>query len=444
MRAAGLSPEQHIRNRYLGTLVPANVDSSRAGVDARVRRFYAFQVLEAFQLWSPFWILWLLKGLHGNFFQATLVDVVFWIVSLVVAMPAGAIADRYGRKRALLLGVVLWVLGIVLFGLATTFAFFALANAVWAFGAGFMWGTGSAYLYDTLMEVRLEARYPAVSSRVSMFSFLGTALAVAMGGAIVWFTQRFDLTLLLYAIPAGGAFFLALTFQEPDVPREPAPNLFAQIAGGMRTTRGNRQIVLVIIFQVLVGLVTYVMAFFRPAFINDVVQRNYALMGFVYAGFFIVAAAAGRLVDVLLKRFGESGMLALMFLLVFPPFAIVYAISANLFTASFALILGVLTQVSFYIVWGLEGPVITTILNRRVTSGDRATVLAISSFFGTLVIAIAEPVVGLLATDYNLGVGLGILAFATSLPTAFVLFRYRRSETTVLAQEPGLADARSR
>lgn len=420
------------------------MDSARAGVDARVRRYYAFQMLVAFQLWSPFWSLWLFDRLKYDFFQATLVDVVFWIVSLLVAMPAGAIADRYGRKRALLIGVALWIAGIVLFGLATTFGTFALANAVWGFGAGFLWGTGSAYLYDTLMEVRLEARYPAMSSRVAMFSFLGTAMAAAIGGVVVWFTQRFELTLILYAIPAGIAFVFALTFQEPIVPREPAPSLFAQIASGLRTTRGNRQIVLVIVFQVLVGLVTYVMGFFRPAFINDVVQKNYALMGFVYAGFFIVAAIAGRLVDTLLKRFGESGMLALTFLLVFPPFAVVYAISANLFAASLALVLGVLTQVSFYIVWGIEGPVITTILNRRIGSGDRATVLAISSFFSTLVIAITEPVVGILATDYDLGVGLAVLAFATSIPTAYVLLAYRRSESGAPLGEAAAAAVRER
>jgi MFS family permease len=340
--------------------------------------------------------------------------------------------------------VTLWIAGIALFGLATTFGTFALANAVWAFGAGFLWGTGSAYLYDTLMEVRLEDRYPAMSSRVAMFSFLGTAMASAVGGVMVWFTQRFDLTLILYAIPAGAALLLALTFQEPSVPREAAAGLFAQIASGMRTTRGNRQIVLVIVFQVLVGLVTYVMAFFRPAFIDDIVQKNYVLMGFVYAGFFVVAAVAGRLVDGLLKRFGEFGALALTFLLVFPPFAVVYAISANVFAATLALVLGVLTQVSFYIVWGIEGPAITTILNRRVESGDRATVLAISSFFTTLVIALVEPAAGFLATDYNLGVGLAIIAFATSLPTAYVLMAYRRSETGVTRGASKTAAARDR
>ncbi|HEY7588759.1 MAG TPA: MFS transporter [Thermoplasmata archaeon] len=411
-------------------------------IRSRVRRYYAFQVLVAFQLWSPFWTLWLFA--HADYFQATLVDVAFWIVSLLVAIPAGAIADRYGRKRAMVLGVVIWVLGIVLFGLATTVVGFAIANGVWAFGAGFLWGAGSAYLYDTLLEVRLEARYPALSGRVEMYAFLGTALASVMGGAVVATSGRFDLPLILYGLVGVGALGLALTFQEPTVPREPASNLVAQIRGGLRTTAGNRQIVLIIMFQVLVGLVTYVMAFFRPRFIDDVVEGNYLLMGAVYAGFFCVAAFAGLTVGRLLDRFGESGALVLVFLLVFPPFVLVFAVSEGFFAPVLALVLGVLTQACFYFVWGVEGPVVTTIVNRRVASGDRATVLAISSFFSTLVIAIGEPVIGLVATDYDIGVGLAGLALAASLPTAYVLVAYRRSVTRPAAPVAGPVLARGR
>ncbi len=401
------------------------------GIDARVRRYYAFQMLVAFQLWSPFWSLWLFDRLQNDYFLGTLVDVVFWIVSLLVAMPTGALADRYGRKRALVLGVGIWSVGIVLFGVATDFAAFALANAVWAFGAGFLWGASSAYLYDTLVEVHAEARYPLLSSRVAMFSFLGTALASILGGAIVTVSGRLQFTLILYALPGLGALLLGLTFQEPTVPRRPEPNVFAQARAGLRTAAGNRQIVLVIVFQVLVGLVTYMMGFFRPRFMDQIVQSDYILMGVIYAGFFCIAAASGRMVGWLLNRFGESGGLVLTFLLVFPPFALIYLVAQGFFPPSAALVLGALTQIPDYMFWGIESPLITTILNRRIASNDRATVLAINSFFTTLVIAIAEPAVGLVATDYSFGTGLAVLAAVASVPTAYILVAYRRSEHRV-------------
>lgn len=422
-------------------------------VDARVRRYYAFQILVAFQIWSPFWTIWLFD--HFTYFLGTIVDVIFWVSSLLVAIPAGAFADRYGRKRAVVLGVGIWMVGIVGFGFANSFETFALSNVVWAFGAGFLWGAGSAYLYDTLVEVHAEARYPAVSSRVALYSYLGTALACLVGGIIVWVSDRTELTLILYAVPGLAALALGLTFQEPDVPRKPEPGLLAQMAAGLRTARGNRQIVVVILFQLLVGFVSYLMALFRgiylkQAFPGDVtlawggttfVVVGLAIVAFVYVLFYLVAAVSGGLAGSLLDRFGESGGLLLVFILVFAPFPLIYLIAQGAFSGALQGVLAVATQLPDYIVWGTEAVLITTIINRRIGSDGRATVLAIETFASTLVIAIMEPLMGFVATDYNLGTGLALGALVASVPTAYLLVQYRRLEHAQAATTTAVAPA---
>ncbi len=411
-----------------------------SSVDARVRRYVAFQMLVAFQIWSPFWTIWLFS--HFTYFVGTIVDVIFWLVSLLVAMPAGAFADRYGRKRAVVLGVGIWMSGIIGFGLADSFATFALANAVWAFGAGFLWGAGSAYLYDTLVEVHAEARYPAVSSRVALYSYCGSAVASLIGGLIVFLTDRPEMTLILYLVPGLMALALGLTFQEPAVPRKPEPSLFGQIRTGLRTARGSRQIVLLIGFQVLIGFVSYMMALFRAVFLNqsfggDVViafaSFEYVIPGLVvvalvYAVFFLVAAVSGGLTGSIMDRFGESGGLILVFTMVFAPFPLIYLIAQGMIAGDLGSFLAILTQLPDYAVWGIEAVLITTIINRRIGSDGRATVLAIESFFSTLVIVIAEPIAGLVATDYSLGTGLAVGALVAAVPTAYVVFAYRRIE----------------
>jgi len=430
MRAGGSSRErkgsvQKRQKGYLGTAVAARVGAN-SSVDARVRRYYAFQILVAFQIWSPFWTIWLFN--HFTYFVGTIVDVIFWIVSLLVAMPAGAFADRYGRKRAVVLGVAIWMTGIISFGLSDSFVTFALSNAIWAFGAGFLWGAGSAYLYDTLVEVHAEARYPAVTSRAALYSYLGTALASLVGGVIILTTARLDLTLVLYGVPGLGALVLGLTFQEPSVPRKPESSMFGQIAAGLRTARGNRQIVLVIFFQVLVGFVSYMMALFRGVFLNQTLSGDLVVVAIIYCGFYVVAAISGGLTGRFMNRFGEWGGLVLVFVMVFAPFPVIYLIAQRAFSSDFAGILAVLTQLPDYVVWGIEAVLITTIINRRVGSDGRATVLAIEMFCSTLVIAIVEPVAGLVATDYSLGTGLAMGALVASIPTAYILAAYRRNE----------------
>lgn len=415
---------------YLRASVHARV-SAIVAVDARVRRYYAFQILVAFQIWSPFWTIWLFG--HFTSFLGTVVDVIFWIVSLLVAMPAGAFADRYGRKRAILVGVGIWMSGIVAFGFADSFVTFALANAVWAFGAGFLWGAGSAYLYDTLVEVHAEARYPAVSSRVALYSYLGSAAASLVGGLIVLETGRPDLTLILYAIPGFGALALGMTLQEPTVPRTPEPSLFGQIGAGLRLAMSNRQIVLVILFQVLVGFVSYMMALFRAVFLNQTLSGDLVVVALVYCVFFLVAAVSGGLTGSLLKRFGESGGLLLVFLMVFAPFPLIYLIAQKVLTGDLGAVLAVATQLPDYVVWGIEAVLIATIINRRVGSDGRATVLAVETLASTFAIAVLEPIVGLTATDYSLGTGLALGALVASAPTAYILLAYRRIEHAQLA-----------
>lgn len=413
-----------------------------SSVDARVRRYYAFQVLVAFQIWSPFWTIWLFS--HFTYFLGTIVDVIFWLVSLAVAMPAGAFADRYGRKRAVVLGVGIWMAGIIAFGFADSFVLFALSNAVWAFGAGFLWGAGSAYLYDTLVEVHAEARYPAVTSRVALFSYLGTALASLIGGLIVFETGQPNFTLILYVIPGLGALALGMTFQEPSVPREPQPSMFGQIVAGWRIASSNRQIVLLILFQVLVGFVSYMMALFRAVYLNQTFSGDMVVVAVIYSLFFVVAALSGGLTGSIMDRFGESGGLILVFIMVFAPFPLIYLIAQGAFSGDLGGILAIATQVPDYVVWGIEAVLITTIINRRIGSDGRATVLAIESFFSTLVIAIAEPIAGLVATDYSLGTGLALGALVAAVPTAFVLLAYRRAERVQAIESTARASAGGR
>jgi len=405
------------------------VGAERPSLESRIRRYYAFDMLVAFQLWSPFWTLWLFD--HADAFQATLVDIVFWIVSLLVTMPAGAIADRYGRKPALLVGVAIWDAGIVLFGLAGSLPIFALANGIWALGAAFMWGTASAYLYDTLAEAGQEERYPKVVSRAAMLTYLATAAAVPLGGLLVFLTRSLAVPLLVYAVPGLAALVVAATFREPAVRRQAATGLAGQIRMGLRTTRDHRPIVLVIVFQVLIGVVTYVMAFFRSPFIGEIVGGDFLLMGFVWSAFFVVAAVGGLSMGRLLERVGEGGALRIAFFLVFPPFLVVYGASAGWFSPGLGLTLAVLAQTPYYVLWGFEGPMVTTIINRRVGSSDRATVLGISTFFVTLALAIFEPLVGLLVDATDIGTALALMALVAVVPSAYVVAAFRRHETLV-------------
>ena len=237
--------------------------------------------------------------------------------------------------------------------------------------------------------------------------------------------------LLVYAVPGLAALVVAATFREPAVRRQAATGLAGQIRMGLRTTRDHRPIVLVIVFQVLIGVVTCVMAFFRSPFISEVVGGDFLLMGFVWSAFFVIAAVGGLSMGRLLDRVGEGDTLRVAFFLVFPPFLVVYGSSAGWFAPGLGLTLAVLAQTPYYVLWGFEGPMVSTIINRRVGSSDRATVLGISTFFVTLALAIFEPLVGLLVDATDIGTALALMALVAVVPSAYVVAAFRRHETLV-------------
>ena len=105
-----------------------------------------YKAASSFAIWIPFWALWI-RGNLASDFEFTLVDVAFSIGLLVFQLPVGVLADRYGRRRTIVLSEFFRSAGILEYGLATTFPAYVVANVVWSLGAAFSIGT-SSYLYD--------------------------------------------------------------------------------------------------------------------------------------------------------------------------------------------------------------------------------------------------------------------------------------------------------
>jgi MFS family permease len=110
-----------------------------------------------------------------------------WIVDLYVIVfasllfPAGAIGDRYGRKRALLAGLGAYVAGSVFAALATTTPLLLCARGVMGAGAAFIMPTTLAIISETFDGAE-RARAIAIWAA---FTAIGGGIGLVVGGAIV-------------------------------------------------------------------------------------------------------------------------------------------------------------------------------------------------------------------------------------------------------------------
>ena len=380
---------------------------------ARVRRFYAYQAASSFALWIPFWALWIRGNLSSDF-EFTLVDVAFWVGLLVFQLPVGVLADRYGRKRTIVLSELFRTAGILGYGLGTTFWGYVGANVVWSLGAAFSVGT-SAYLYETLLEARQEAEFPRYIGRNTMIQLLSNAAGAFVGGLFVQAVHDIRLTLFVGSALNLAAVVVALTFIEPQVERMTEPTFARQLVQGLRVVRRREGVGLLIGLEVFLGVTLYVMAIYRPLYLAHLGLSD-AVIAVSISGFLLVAALWSAFAGEIARVLGEFGTIALMVLMASAAFFGMYG--ARQFSGA------VLFQVPIYVVWSLQPALTTAFLNRRLEPGQRATVLSMGAFAYTLGLVVVEPLAGLLTTNtglLNLGVFLGVVTFA---PCVYILVRW--------------------
>jgi len=395
----------------------------------RVRRFYLYQAASSFAIWIPFWALWI-RGNLATDFDFTVVDVAFWIGLLVFQLPVGVLADRYGRKRTIVLSELFRSAGILGYGVSTTFLGYVIANVVWSLGAAFSIGT-SSYLYESLLEAKHESEFPRYIGRNTMIQLLSNAAGAFAGGLFVQAVHDIRLTLILGAALNLVAVGVALTFVEPKVERMTEPTYAEQLRQGLRIVRRREGVALLIGLEVFLGVTLYAMAIFRPLYLQFL-GLSATEIAISISGFLVVAAIWSAFAGTIARVLGEFGTIALMVFMASAAFFGMYG--AGTFPGA------VLFQVPIYIVWSLQPALTTAFLNRRLEPGQRATVLSMGAFAYTLGLVIVEPLAGLLTTAtglLNLGWFLGLVAF---VPCVYVLARWR----TTVAPWPAVTPVPSR
>lgn len=107
----------------------------------------------------------------------------YYLAMFTAEVPTGVLADRFGRKRMLLLGPLLLAAGFGTLVLAPTYGGFLTGEVLLGLGHAVLSGPPTVMLYETLREHGQEHRYLAEESRIAALRMLGTGTAFLLGGA---------------------------------------------------------------------------------------------------------------------------------------------------------------------------------------------------------------------------------------------------------------------
>ncbi|MBI2760295.1 MAG: MFS transporter [Chloroflexi bacterium] len=376
---------------------------------ANVRRFYLYKFFLEFQLWFPIWVVYLQQKRGLSLTQVTTVDIAFWMVIVLAEMPTGAVADRWGRKVSLLLGALGFATAVLLFGLAPSFWWILGTYLVWGVSMTLASGADAAFLYDSLAALGREGEFTRAIGRARAFG-IGAGLVGGLIGAPLAAATDLSVPILISAGLGLIAAVIVLTFREPahhGADAAPPRLHYFQVMGeALRHTWHSpplRSMVALNAVLLSAGMVGFI--FFQPFLVDaGVPLGNFGVLDVPVR----LASVAGSLVAYrLARRLGERSLL----------FAVTAGFSGALLVLAAA---PALVAVSMFALLNFQfatvGPVTSEYVNRHAPQHLRATVASVANMANSVVFAVAEPGLGVIADHAGLrtsffvgGVSVGVL-----------------------------------
>lgn len=204
---------------------------------SHIRNIAIFYVLSSvYNTWfvAAVWVfIW---GAFMSKTQMGISDSITFTIGFLVELPSGVMADVMGRRKAILIGTTLLVLGNLLLAFSSSFTTLTLWYLVWTIGYAFQSGATEALAYDSLKLNKLEEHWNDVITTSTIIGRVTTLTATSLGGIL--FVIGFRLPYIAAGLIGIIGIFAAYYLEEIKV-KKPASwsvkDYLHQIKDGLMT-----------------------------------------------------------------------------------------------------------------------------------------------------------------------------------------------------------------
>lgn len=346
---------------------------------------------------------------------------VFAVAVILWDVPAGYLADRWGRKKTLILGAVLLAGSYILLALAIGFWSALLAQGAIGVGIATVSGANSALLYDTLLSQGRESEYRKREGFRFALQLYSCSLACIAGGYLYAIHHYLPLMIEIFLM-MGGAI-VACGFAEP--PRH------KHISGhhplkDIRDTliyvlHGHREIAGIVLLMVIVFSTTKICMWGIQAY-ADALHIPEIYNGWIISVVMLCGAISGHSGHKILPRLrGQQALQGLIVMLV-----IILLVAG--FSMSFV---GIIALGLEAFVYGFGMPRAQETINHLVDSSRRATVLSTANLATSLGFIPLSQMVGFVTDHADISTALivyaGVLAGLACIAKVITIKRNRIS-----------------
>lgn len=346
-------------------------------------------------------------------------EIIFAITVVLLEVPTGIIADKWGRKHMIVLSALLGCCEFLILVYATEFWHFALVVFLAAIGSSASSGAENALLYDSLLSARKEQSFEKYLGRLNALDISSIMLAALCGSLLAdRFGYAFNywisfvsmlvslcITLMLVE-PAGGRH----GENDQQIP------VHVYITASLRLFRDNKGVLLV----VLSGMVTGAAINFIDEFWQTYLDRlgiPVIYFGLFSAAMFLIRLPGNIMAYMLLSRFsyrlllsGVTAVLALCFiyLSIIKDYS---GLAAMFFICLFA---------------GMIEPLAAGYLHHRIDSSMRATMGSFQSLGENAVLILTGLGFGYFSSKYDVFGGYGFIGIICSVFFIYFIFASKK------------------
>lgn len=159
---------------------------SVAGVDlprGAVAKYYLYRAAIAAGFSAPIWYYYVKINVE-SYALVGMVDAIWWGGLILFEIPTGIVADRIGRRNALIAASAMITVAQLGMAISSKFVHFAVVFAFWAFAGTFRSGTTDAWLYDTLKARTDEDEFARIKGRGNAAMYVVMGVTGVAGGYI--------------------------------------------------------------------------------------------------------------------------------------------------------------------------------------------------------------------------------------------------------------------
>lgn len=408
--------------------------------DLQYAKFCAYGFLKNLKFFEAFLILFFLeKGI--SFLQIGILYSIREILTNVLEIPTGVIADVLGRRKTMIQSFVAYIISFLIFYFSSSFGLFVLAMLFFSFGDAFRTGTHKAMIFEYLIMKGWENQKVHYYGHTRSWSQMGSAISSLIAAAIVFYSGNYSLIFLFTGIPYLLDLLLMISYpKELDGEKTPFDRKLIYQAFKDVVQKLWRSFSVREVFRAL-GSLSLFSGYYKAAkdFLQPIIQtlalslpvllylnedkRSAILVGIVYFFIFLLTSFASR----------RSGRFADLFRNLHIPlnlslvFGLILGMSTGfLYMYDFPL-LAVIVFPGIFLIENLRKPIGISLVTEMFDKKILATVLSVESQAISLFAAIIAPVIGWLADVYGLGASLGFVSLGLLVLSPFVMLGRKNS-----------------